>query len=84
MCINNPCQMTKMSIMPIYGKTPSKIFSDFNETFFFFFFLCCLFPRYIQGGGRGSPSPVYNACTLNEKLHTHIFSFIHSFSFICL
>ena len=43
-----------------------------------FFFLCCvnLFPRYIQGGGRGSPTPVYNACTIMKN---YTLTFSHSY-----
>ena len=31
MYINNLCHLTKMAAMPIYGKNPSKIFSNTNQ-----------------------------------------------------
>ena len=56
------------------------IFIVFFFIYLLFFFWCCvnLLPRILRGGGRGSPSPVYKACTI-KKSNTlaHSLSYIH-------
>ena len=58
--------------------------TSYSVPTYFFSMLCEFIPPLYKRSGSGIPLTCLQCIHYNEKLHTHIFSFIHSFSLLYL